>query len=136
MVDEVGLEYAPSRFMCGGARGSVLGRRAGGDERRAVRAPVACGRVRRSAEMGVRLALGATPRQAAMLLLRTGFTPIVTGALLGLVGALWAGVALRGLLYDVALFDAWAFGGALAGWRPWRSSRGSTRPGAWLPSIR
>ena len=70
--------------------------------------------VRRSAEMGVRLALGATPRQAAMLLLRTGFTPIVTGALLGLVGALWAGVALRGLLYDVALFDAWAFGGALA----------------------
>ena len=112
MVEEVGLEYAPSRFcavlVAAFSAGALAVTSLG------LFALLSHAAVRRSAEMGVRLALGATPRQAALLLLRTGFAPIVTGALLGLVGALWAGAALRGLLYDVALFDAWAFGGALA----------------------
>ena len=34
--------------------------------------------------------------------------------MLGLAGVSWAGSALRGLLYDVGLFDAWAFAGALS----------------------
>lgn len=36
-----------------------------------------------------------------------------SGGALGSVGAGWAGAALRGLLYDVGLFDPWAFAGAL-----------------------
>ena len=59
--------------------------------------------------MGVRLALGATPRQVAGLLLRGGFAPVLAGAMLGLVGAMWASAGMRGLLYDVGRFDVMAF---------------------------
>jgi ABC-type antimicrobial peptide transport system permease subunit len=59
------------------------------------------------------MALGATPRQTALLLLGGGLAPLAVGALLGLVGAAWAGAALRGVLYDVGVFDPRAFAGAL-----------------------
>ena len=49
----------------------------------------------------------------AGLLLRGGFTPVLTGAALGLLGAAWASASMRGLLYDVGRFDAGAFAGAV-----------------------
>jgi putative ABC transport system permease protein len=38
---------------------------------------------RRSSEMSVRLALGASQRHVALLLLRGGLTPVLTGVVLG-----------------------------------------------------
>jgi ABC-type antimicrobial peptide transport system permease subunit len=111
LVDEVALEYAPSRFYAvpvaafsGGAlRVTSVG----------LFALLSRAAARRSGEMGVRVALGATPRRTAVRLPRGSFAPIATGTALGSVGAGWAGAALRGLLYDVGLFDPWAFAGAL-----------------------
>jgi ABC-type antimicrobial peptide transport system permease subunit len=111
MADEVGLEYAPSRFyailIAAFSFGALTVTSVG------LFALLSHAAARRSGEMGVRLALGATPMQTSMLLLRSGLGPLAVGALIGLVGAAWAGAALRGFLYDVALFDAWAFAGAL-----------------------
>ena len=111
MVDEVGLEYAPSRFyailVAAFSFGALTVTSVG------LFALLSHAAARRSGEMGVRLALGATPMQTSMLLLRSGLGPLAVGAFAGLVGAAWAGAALRGFLYDVALFDLWAFAGAL-----------------------
>ena len=38
---------------------------------------------------------------------------MLIGALVGLVGAVWASAGLRGLLYDVGRFDVTAFAGAV-----------------------
>ena len=112
MADEVGLEYAPSRFyailVTAFSFGALAVTSVG------LFALLSHAATRRSGEMGVRLALGATPTQTALLLLRGGFVPLAAGAVLGLAGASWAGSALRGLLYDVGLFDPWAFAGALS----------------------
>jgi putative ABC transport system permease protein len=112
MADEVGLEYAPSRFyavLVAAFSFSALAVTSVG-----LFALLSHAATRRSGEMGVRLALGATPTGTALLLLRGSFVPLAIGALFGLIGAGWAGVAWRGLLYDVGLFDPWAFAGALA----------------------
>jgi putative ABC transport system permease protein len=111
MTDELGTEYAPSRFYallvaafsCSALAVTSLG----------LFALLSHAAARRSGEMGIRLALGATPRQVALLLLGGGFSPLIVGALLGIVGAGWAGAAMRGLLHDVGLFDLQAFAGAL-----------------------
>jgi ABC-type antimicrobial peptide transport system permease subunit len=69
---------------------------------------------RRSSEMGLRLALGATPRQVGVLLLRAGFMPLAAGAGAGLAGAAWASVTMRSLIYDVSARDVLTFSLALA----------------------
>jgi putative ABC transport system permease protein len=111
LIDELALEYAPSRFyavLVAAFSGGALAVTSVG-----LFALLSHAAARRSGEMGVRLALGATPRQTAALLLRGSLAPIAAGAMLGSACAVWAGAALRGLLYDVGLFDPWAFAGAL-----------------------
>jgi len=55
----------------------------------------------RTREIGVRLALGSTPRRIVRLILRQGLQPVVAGCALGLVGAFGAFVLIRSVLYGV-----------------------------------
>jgi putative ABC transport system permease protein len=78
-------------------------------------------------EIGVRMALGATPRNVAALTLRIAARWTAFGALLGLAGSLAISRLLRGLLFDVSPRDPAAlsiavavllFTAALAVWLP------------------
>jgi ABC-type lipoprotein release transport system permease subunit len=55
----------------------------------------------RSRELGIRAALGASPRGLVALVLRTDFEYVVLGIGAGLIIARLAASAMRGLLYDV-----------------------------------
>jgi putative ABC transport system permease protein len=65
----------------------------------------------RRQEMGVRLALGASPARLYRLVLGRGLRLTGAGLVLGFAGALAASRALEGLLYQVSALDPIAFGG-------------------------
>ena len=112
MADEVGIEYAPTRFyalLVAAFSASALALTSVG-----LFALLSHAATRRAGEMGLRMALGATPRQVVVLLLRGGAFPVVVGAGAGLIGAAWASAAMRSLLYDLGRFDTRAFAAALA----------------------
>ena len=68
----------------------------------------------RTAELGVRLALGASRRQVIGTILGQSMIPVATGLLLGLVGAAGLGRFLKGLLFEVSPLDPIGLaGGAL-----------------------
>lgn len=60
---------------------------------------------RRTAEMGIRMALGATAADVRGLVLRQGATVVSTGIVLGLFVALGLSRAMRGMLYGVSPTD-------------------------------
>jgi predicted permease len=68
--------------------------------------------VRRTGEIGVRIALGAVPGQVLGMILRESFRLVAIGVLLGVGGALAAGSLLANLLYGVPPNDAVTIGGA------------------------
>lgn len=68
----------------------------------------------RRREIGIRLALGATPSGVLLAVLRTGAILIATGTVLGLAGALLLTRAMRGLLYGVGTTDPVSLLGAAA----------------------
>ena len=71
----------------------------------------------RTREIGVRMALGATRGRISWLFLREVMVRVSVSLVLGLAGALGAGLALQGLLVDVRANDPWllaAVGGFLA----------------------
>lgn len=59
----------------------------------------------RTKEIGVRMALGARAPQVVQLVLWQGVRPAILGIVLGVLGALWTGSLMRGLLYEVAPQD-------------------------------
>ncbi len=63
----------------------------------------------RTREMGVRLALGATPSQVLHLVVRHGLTLGLLGILLGGGGAIIASRSLSGFLYEVTPLDPWTY---------------------------
>ena len=56
---------------------------------------------RRTREIGVRMALGASRHTVLSMVLKQAWTLVTAGTLLGLVGALAAGQLLRSMLYGV-----------------------------------
>jgi putative ABC transport system permease protein len=68
-------------------------------------AAVALLAVRRTREFGIRLSLGARPKDVLRLVLRSGLTIAAVGATAGIAGALVAAGLVRGLLYGVSPLD-------------------------------
>jgi putative ABC transport system permease protein len=60
---------------------------------------------RRTAEIGLRAALGATPRNILTLIIAQGMQPIAIGIALGLAGALGLSRSLTGMLYGIQPAD-------------------------------
>ena len=56
--------------------------------------------VRRSQELGIRLALGAAPRSLVRLVIVQSLTPVLTGILIGFAGAVAASRFLQSVLFE------------------------------------
>jgi len=69
---------------------------------------------KRRREMGIRLALGATPRQVLGLVMRQGLVPVGVGLLIGGLGAVFASRLLATMLFGVGPNDPRAFAAVLA----------------------
>lgn len=70
---------------------------------------LACLVSQRTREIGVRLAIGASPARVVWLFVREGLTLTAVGLLVGLAGALAAGQWIRALLFDVTTSDPATF---------------------------
>jgi predicted lysophospholipase L1 biosynthesis ABC-type transport system permease subunit len=87
----------------------------------------------RTAEIGVRLALGAEPRNVAAMILRQGGTVAIAGAAIGLLAALGGSRLIASLLYGISPRDPAVFAGttllllAVAGLACWLPARRAAR---------
>ena len=70
---------------------------------------VHCSVSARTREFAIRMAVGARSADVFRITMREGLGPSVAGLALGLVGALWAGRAVSGLLFGVTSADPWTF---------------------------
>jgi ABC-type antimicrobial peptide transport system permease subunit len=68
----------------------------------------------RRREIGVRLALGAQPRQVVNLFFSMGLRLLISGCAFGLLGAWITGRMMRSVLFDVASFSPLVIGGVTA----------------------
>jgi ABC-type antimicrobial peptide transport system permease subunit len=84
----------------------------------------------RTQEIGVRMALGATPRAIMKLILSHAAVWTVGGSLAGLAGSLFAVRAVRSLLFGVPEHDPWTFAVVLSGLLL------VALAAAWIPSTR
>ena len=82
---------------------------------------------RRTREVGIRMAMGASRSQVRNLFFRQGGRLIVNGLILGIVAAITAGQYIKSLLFGVAPADPWTFAavalvlgvvGGMACWLP------------------
>ncbi len=112
MDEEVALEYAPTRFytmLVAAFSASALVLTSIG-----LFALLSHAATRRSTEMGLRLALGASAFSTAMLLLKSALAPIAAGVAIGLVAAFAVARAMGALVYGIGTFDAVTFATAVA----------------------
>ena len=65
----------------------------------------------RRREIGVRMALGARPRQVSSAVIKEGLLLVGSGLILGLAGSWFVMRALKTLLYGVTATDAWSLAG-------------------------
>ena len=85
---------------------------------------------RRTKEIGVRVALGALPRDILRLVMSDGARSLAWGLSIGLVLSLAAGLALRGMLYGLSPLDLPAYATVLLG------LGASALFACWLPARR
>jgi ABC-type antimicrobial peptide transport system permease subunit len=69
---------------------------------------------RRTPELGIRMALGASKRQVARAVLGEGLAPVGIGMGVGLLVAILGAGVTQSLLFGVEPLDPWAFAGAVA----------------------
>jgi predicted permease len=69
---------------------------------------------RRTREIAIRLALGATRQGVLLMIVREGFTLTLVGLTVGLIAAVGMGRLLSNVLYGVSPTDPLVFGGAIA----------------------
>jgi predicted permease len=67
---------------------------------------------RRTSEIGIRMALGATRSSVVSMVLRGAMWQILIGLALGIPAALYTGHLMKSLLYNVATYDPMALAGA------------------------
>jgi predicted permease len=84
----------------------------------------------RTREIGVHMALGATPGAVARLVLAHAARWTAAGAALGAIGSLWAARLLDALLFHVSANDPWTLTAAIA------LLLGTALAAAWIPSRR
>lgn len=65
--------------------------------------------IRRTHELGIRMALGAQPKDILKLVVRQGFAMVITGVAIGLIGAFVVTRVLSSLLYGVSTTDPMTF---------------------------
>ncbi|HEV3483074.1 MAG TPA: ABC transporter permease [Candidatus Acidoferrales bacterium] len=68
----------------------------------------------RTREIGIRMALGATPRAVLALVLGSMIAWTTAGALAGVLGGWFASRLLRSLVFQIRAHDLWAIGAAVA----------------------
>jgi hypothetical protein len=112
MSDEIALEYAPARFYT--VLVAVFSLSALALTSVGLFALLSHAASRRTSEMGLRLALGASRVSMAALILRGALWPLVTGIAFGSVGASFAATTLGTMLYGIGRFDTLTFGAAIA----------------------
>jgi predicted permease len=69
---------------------------------------------RRTSEIGIRMALGATRSDVVAMVMRSAFAQVLIGLGLGIPAALLAGHFMAGQLFEVRSYDPLALGGAVA----------------------
>jgi len=69
----------------------------------------------RTREIGIRLAVGAQPRQIVTLFLKRGLAPVAAGCVIGIIAVLAGGRLVSSLLYGVTPSDPVAIIGAVVG---------------------
>jgi predicted permease len=85
---------------------------------------------RRTREIGIRVALGASPRHVIGTIVRDGFLTTAVGLAVGLALSVFAGSLLRNMLFGDARFDATVIFGAMA------ALAIAAAVAAWLPARR
>jgi len=70
--------------------------------------------VRRTSEIGIRMALGASRPMIVSLMLRSALLQFFAGLAIGVPAALFASRMMKHLLYEISSNDPWAFVGATA----------------------
>jgi predicted permease len=88
----------------------------------------------RTREIGIRMALGATPGAVARLVLAHAARWTAAGAVLGAIGSLWAARLLDALLFHVSAKDPWTLASVIAG--AIAVLLGTALAAAWIPSRR
>jgi ABC-type antimicrobial peptide transport system permease subunit len=75
---------------------------------------ISSGIVERVREIGIRVTLGASRRDLIQMVMRQGLVPVVTGLIVGGLGALGAARLMRRFLFGVEPLDAMTFAGVPA----------------------